>query len=179
MMSNRESSSYHDQHHLFNDLVDQYGEGLMRLAYTYVKNKQAAEDVVQEVFMRAYEKRDDFKGNSSYKTYLYRMTINRCYDHLRSWSFKNMQLTNTLTMIFQGENNPEDTAITKDEQYMLGKEILSLSLKYREVLVLYYYKELSVDEISTILKCSPNTIKTRLKRAREKLKLQLEKNGGL
>ena len=179
MMSNRESSSYHDQHHLFNDLVDQYGEGLMRLAYTYVKNKQAAEDVVQEVFMRAYEKRDDFKGNSSYKTYLYRMTINRCYDHLRSWSFKNMQLTNTLTMIFQGENYPEDTAITKDEQYMLGKEILSLSLKYREVLVLYYYKELSVDEISTLLKCSTNTIKTRLKRAREKLKLQLEKNGGL
>nr|WP_245827664.1 sigma-70 family RNA polymerase sigma factor [Paenisporosarcina indica] len=151
----------------------------MRLAYTYVKNKQAAEDVVQDVFMRAYEKRDDFKGESSYKTYLYRMTINRCYDHLRSWSFKNVQISNKLTLIFQGENNTEHTAIMKDEKFMLGKEILSLPLKYREVLVLYYYKDLSVEETATILKCSPNTIKTRLKRAREKLKLQLEKNGGL
>lgn len=179
MMSNRESSSYHDQHHLFNELIDQYGESLLRLAYTYVKNQQAAEDVVQDVFMRAYEKRDEFKGNSSYKTYLYRMTINRCYDHLRSWSFKNVQLANTLAMIFQGENNTENIAIQKDEQFILGKEVLSLSLKYREVLVLYYYKEFSIDEIATILACSPNTIKTRLKRAREKLKLQLEKNGGL
>ena len=178
MMSNRESSSYHDQHNLFHDLIDQNGEGLLRLAYTYVKNQQAAEDVVQDVFMRAYEKRDDFKGQSSYKTYLYRMTINRCYDHLRSWSYKNVQISNKLALIFHGEDTTENTAIIKDEKFMLGKEILSLPLKYREVLVLYYYKELSVDEIANILKCSPNTIKTRLKRAREKLKLQLEDKGG-
>lgn len=179
MMPNRESSSYNDQHLLFTELIDQYGEGLMRLAYTYLKNKQASEDIVQDVFMRAYEKRGDFKGESSYKTYLYRMTINRCYDHLRSWSFKNVQLSNKLTSIFQSENTTEKTAMINDEKFMLGKEILSLPLKYREVLVLYYYKELSVEEIANILTCSPNTIKTRLKRAREKLKLQLEKNGGL
>jgi RNA polymerase sigma factor (sigma-70 family) len=178
MIPIRESSSY--KHHvLFEDLVDQYGEGLIRLAFTYVKNQQAAEDVVQDVFMRAYEKRDDFKVQSSYKTYLYRMTINRCYDHLRSWSFKNVQISNKITMIFQGENTTETTAIIKDERYVLGQEILSLSLKYREVLVLYYYKDLSVEEIAIILKCSSNTIKTRLKRAREKLKAQLEKKGGL
>jgi len=179
MMPNRESSSNHDQHLLFNELIDQYGEGLMRLAYTYVKNKQAAEDVLQDVFMRAYEKRDDFKGDSSYKTYLYRMTVNRCHDYLRSWAFKNVQLSNKLSMIFQGENATEKTAMINDVQFMLGKELLSLPLKYREVLVLYYYKDLSVEEVANILKCSPNTIKTRMKRAREKLKLQLEKNGGL
>jgi RNA polymerase sigma factor (sigma-70 family) len=76
-------SSFSENHVLFEDIVDQYGEGLIRLAFTYVKNQQAAEDIVQDVFMRAYEKRDDFKGHSSYKTYLYRITINRCYDHLR------------------------------------------------------------------------------------------------
>ena len=179
MMPNRESSSNHDQHLLFNELIDQYGEGLMRLAYTYVKNKQAAEDVLQDVFMRAYEKRDDFKGDSSYKTYLYRMTVNRCHDYLRSWAFKNVQLSNKLSLIFQGENTTEKTAMINDVQFMLGKELLSLPLKYREVLVLYYYKDLSVEEVANILKCSPNTIKTRMKRAREKLKLQLEKNGGL
>lgn len=178
MIPIRESSSY-EHHVFFEDLVDQYGEGLIRLAFTYVKNQQAAEDIVQDVFMRAYEKRDDFKGHSSYKTYLYRMTINRCYDHLRSWSFKNVQISNKLTMIFQGENSTETNAIIRDERYVLGQEILSLPLKYREVLVLYYYKDLSVEEIAIILKCSSNTIKTRLKRAREKLKTQLEKKGGL
>lgn len=70
MLPVRESSSY-EYHILFEDLIDQYSEELLRLAFTYVKNRQAAEDVVQDVFLRAYEKRDDFKGLSSYKTYLY------------------------------------------------------------------------------------------------------------
>ncbi|MDX1770700.1 MAG: sigma-70 family RNA polymerase sigma factor [Planococcaceae bacterium] len=177
MLPVRESSSY-EYHILFEDLIDQYSEELLRLAFTYVKNRQAAEDVVQDVFLRAFEKRDDFKGLSSYKTYLYRMTINRCYDHLRSWSFKNIQISNKIALIFHGDNSTETLAITKNEKFMLGKEILTLALKYREVLILYYYKDLNVDEIATILNCSTNTVKTRLKRAREKLKVKLEKRGG-
>ncbi len=177
MLSVRESSSY-EHHILFEDLIDQFSEELLRLAFMYVKNRQTAEDVVQDVFFRAYEKRDDFKGLSSYKTYLYRMTINRCYDHLRSWSFKNIQISNKIALIFHGDNSTEASAIIKDENFMLGKEILALSLKYREVLILYYYKDLSIDEIATILKCSTNTVKTRLKRAREKLKVKLEMRGG-
>jgi len=177
MLPIRESSTY-ENHILFEDLIDQYGEGLMRLAFTYVKNRQVAEDVVQDVFMRAYEKRDDFKGHSSYKTYLYRMTINRCYDHLRSWSFKNVQISNKLSLLFQSVPSTETISILQDEKNMLGKEVLSLPLKYREVLVLYYYKDLSVEEIASIFKCSANTIKTRLKRARDKLKVQLEQKGG-
>ena len=177
MLPIRESSTY-ENHILFEDLIDQYGEGLMRLAFTYVKSRQVAEDVVQDVFVRAYEKRDDFKGHSSYKTYLYRMTVNRCYDHLRSWSFKNVQISNKLSLLFQGVPSTETISILQDEKNMLGKEVLSLPLKYREVLVLYYYKDLSVEEIASILKCSANTIKTRLKRARDKLKVQLEQKGG-
>lgn len=177
MLPIRESSTYQN-HILFEDLIDQYGEGLMRLAFTYVKNRQVAEDVVQDVFMRAYEKRDDFKGHSSYKTYLYRMTINRCYDHLRSWSFKNVQISNKLSLLIHGVPSTETITILQDEKNMLGNEVLSLPLKYREVLVLYYYKDLSVEEIASILKCSANTIKTRLKRARDKLKVQLEQKGG-
>lgn len=177
MLPVRESSSY-EHHILFEHLIDQYGEELLRLAYTYVKKRQAAEDVVQDVFLRAYEKRDDFKGLSSYKTYLYSMTINRCYDHLRSWSFKNIRISNKIALIFHGDNSTESSAIIKDEKFMLGKEILTLSLKYREILILYYYKDLNVEEIASILNCSTNTIKTRLKRAREKLKVKLEKRGG-
>ncbi|MFX3673455.1 MAG: sigma-70 family RNA polymerase sigma factor [Paenisporosarcina sp.] len=178
MLSNRESSEFNN-HFFFEDVVDQYGEELMRLAYTYVRNQHATEDIVQDVFMRAYEKRDDFRGQSTYRTYLYRMTINRCYDYLRSWYLKNASLSDKITSIFQSRNSTEGEVIINDERHTIGKEVFELAIKYREVLVLYYYKELSIEEIATLLKCSSNTIKTRLRRAREKLKVQLEKKGEL
>jgi len=177
MLQNRESSSKLDHHVLFEDLVSQYGEELMRLAFTYVKNRQATEDIVQDVFMVAYEKRDNFRGEASYRTYLYRMTINRCYDYLRSWSFKSVFFSDKVASFFQHTNNTEGEVLINDERHMIGNQVLSLPLKYREVIVLYYYKELSIEEIATILTCSSNTIKTRLRRAREQLKINLEKKG--
>ena len=68
--------------------IYEHGDELLRLAYTYVKNKQAAEDIVQDVLLKAFEKQEYFRGESSYRTYLYRMTINRSYDYLRSWHDK-------------------------------------------------------------------------------------------
>lgn len=168
MLSSKESSEF-NHHFFFEDLVDHYGEELMRLAYTYVKNKQVAEDIIQDVFLRAYEKREAFKGHSTYRTYLYRMTINRCYDHLRSWSYKNERISDKISSFFQSRNSTEGDVISNDERHTIGKEVLSLDLKYREVIVLYYYKELSIYEVATILACSSNTIKTRLRRAREQL----------
>lgn len=177
MLSNRDSSSKLDQHVLFEDLVSQYGEELMRLAFTYVKNLQATEDIVQDVFMLAYEKRDYFRGEATYRTYLYRMTINRSYDYLRSWSFKSVFISDKIASFFHHVNSTESEVLINDERHMIGNEVLSLPLKYREVLVLYYYKELSIEEIAHIFQCSGNTIKTRLRRAREQLKVQLLKEG--
>ena len=80
----------------FEQLVITYAEELLRLAFTYVKDKQIAEDIVQDVLMKAFEKQSDFRGEASYKTYLYRLTINRSYDYLRSWSYKNTVVTNKI-----------------------------------------------------------------------------------
>ncbi|WP_281272168.1 RNA polymerase sigma factor [Ureibacillus endophyticus] len=60
---------------LFEELVETYAESLIQVAYSYVKNKQMAEDIVQDVFIKAFEKKSQFRGDSSYKTYLYKMTI--------------------------------------------------------------------------------------------------------
>ena len=124
MLSSKESSDFNN-HFFFEDLVDQYGEELMRLAYTYVKNKQAAEDIIQDVFLRAYEKREAFKGHSTYRTYLYRMTINRCYDHLRSWSYKNVRISEKIISFFKIGNSTEGDVITNDDRNRIGKEDLS------------------------------------------------------
>jgi RNA polymerase sigma-70 factor (family 1) len=164
---------------IFEELVDHYGESLMRLAFTYVKDRQVAEDIVQDVFMRAFENRYDFKGQSSYKTYLFRITVNRSYDYLRSWTYKNTVLSNKIAMVLQSGRSAESEVLLNSERYVLGKEVFALPVKYREVLTLYYYQDFSVDEIAAILKCSSNTVKTRLRRARTKLKERLEMKGGL
>jgi RNA polymerase sigma-70 factor (ECF subfamily) len=105
------------------------------------------------------------------------MTINRSYDHLRSWSYKNVSISDKIFSFFQSGNTTEGEVITKDDRNTIGKDVLSLEIKYREVIVLYYYKELNINEIATILSCSSNTIKTRLRRAREQLKVHFEKRG--
>lgn len=178
MVSDNLYSPKINHNQFFENLVDQYGEALLRLAFSYVKNQQVAEDIVQDVFIRAFEKMDEFKGHSSYKTYLYRITINRSYDYLRSWSYKNVMLSHKLSMFFQSGHSTETEVLVKDENYRIGKEVYSLPVKYREIIFLYYYKDFSVEEIADLLNCSENTVKTRLRRGREKLRGKIEKVGG-
>lgn len=151
-----------------------HGEELLRLAFTYVKNKQTAEDIVQDVLLKAFEKKEDFRGDSSYKTYLYRMAINRSYDYLRSWAYKRLIYSNKMHSILKSESRTENIVIENSEMKVIGEAVLNLPIKYREIIVLYYYKEIKIEEIAILLNTSINTVKTRLKRGREKLKPMLE-----
>ena len=128
-------------------LIRTHGEELLRLAYTYVKNKQAAEDIVQDVLLKAFEQHEQFRGEASYRTYLYRMTINRSYDYLRSWSYKNTIVTEKIQQIFKGTKSAEQEVIILSENRLLGETVLNLPVKYREVIILYYYKEFKIEEI--------------------------------
>lgn len=149
---------------------------LVKLAYTYVKNREMAEDIVQDVIEKALRNQSDFRGESSYKTYLIRMTINKSYDYLRNWRYKQLSLTTTIVQLLHLET-PEKKAMQNDENAVLGLEILKLKPIYREVIVLYYYEDFSVIEIADILQISENTVKTRLKRGREHLKQKLSLKG--
>lgn len=152
-------------------MMDQYGEKLTRLAYTYVKDWGRAEDIVQDVFVTCYTKMDTFRGESSVKTWIYRITINRCHDYHRTWSFRNLQFTDKISRWMKGDNQtPESDLVAKDEKEALANHVLSLPVKYRELLLLYYFEELSVQEISSMLFINESTIKTRLHRGRQMLK---------
>ncbi|MFJ8066390.1 sigma-70 family RNA polymerase sigma factor [Psychrobacillus sp. NPDC096426] len=155
--------------------IYEHGEELLRLAYTYVKNKQAAEDVVQDVLLRAFEKQEEFRGEATYRTYLYRMTINRSYDYLRSWHYKNTIVGETIQRLF-GRLTEQDV-VTQSENRQLAQAVLALPLKYREVIVFTYYYDYSSEEIGELLNCSSATVRTRLARGREKLKLVLKEGG--
>ena len=158
--------------------LEQHYESLLKIAYTYVKNREMAQDIVQDVCEKALQKQHEFRADASYKTYLIRMTINRSYDYLRSWKYKQLSLTSTVVQLLHLET-PEKKALQHDEEAQLGLAILKLKPKYREAVVLYYYEDMQVAEIAQLLDVSENTIKTRLKRAREQLKHTLSMKGVL
>lgn len=162
---------------LLEQAMEAHGEMLTRLAMTYVKNRQIAEDITQDVFVRAFEKIEDYRGDATYKTYLCKLTINRCHDHFRSWHYKNAQVIDWWERLVQPSRDIDEQVSSREEASDLGKAILSLPLRYREVIVLYYYQEFDVQEVANLLSISDNTVKTRMKRARERLKNMLVEEG--
>lgn len=150
-------------------LMKTYGNDVIRIAYTYLKQKQLAEDVAQDVFIKCYEKMDSFRNESSYKTWLIRITVNRCKDILKSWSFKNLYFTNYFNPK-QAYSSLEHQCLGGEENEFISKRVIELPVKLREVIILFYYQEFSIDEISDLLMIKPNTVKTRLHRGRIKLK---------
>ena len=153
------------------DYVELYGDYLYRIAYVYTKDRQAAEEVVQDVFFKLFQK-NQFEGKASIKTYLTKMTINGCYDYLRKWKVKK---TIILDYILKAERHGEQVLLENEERDEIVESILKLPLKYREVILLYYYDDFSVAEIATYIDTPESTILTRLQRARIKLKEQLPK----
>ncbi|WP_121603735.1 sigma-70 family RNA polymerase sigma factor [Virgibacillus sp. Bac332] len=75
---------------LLEELMGLYGDELKRIAYLYVNDISQSEDIVQEVFISCYKNFHRFNKKSSYKTWLYRITINKCKDYQRKWSFRNI-----------------------------------------------------------------------------------------
>lgn len=157
-------------------IMNEYGEKLTRLAFNYLKDWGKAEDIVQDVFLTCYNHFDDVNNIISYKAWIYRITINRCKDVLKSSFFKNVIFDNKFIHFYQSrELTPELNAVKNSEEYILSKSILSLPIKFREVIILFYYEELSILEISELLLLNTNTIKTRLSRGRAMLKELIER----
>ncbi|MCP3029313.1 sigma-70 family RNA polymerase sigma factor [Halobacillus sp. A5] len=156
-----------------------YSHDLKWLAYSYVKDHAAAEDLTQETFIKAYQKYASFKQESSEKTWLYKITINLCKDHLKSSYIR--RVFKKGAEVFQNipsqNETPEQHTVNKSEDEELLEHILKLEDKYREVIVLYYFEEFDVKELSDLLNVSPNTVKTRLRRGRQLLQEKLVSEG--
>jgi RNA polymerase sigma-70 factor (ECF subfamily) len=156
-------------------LMNSYGVELKRLAYTYVKDWGKAEDLTQEVFVTCYEKLHTFQGNSAIKTWLYRITINKCKDVLRKKNVLDYFSLQELSQIFsKNEPSLHDQTSLDHDRLSLSEKVMSLPIKYREPIILFYYSELKIDEISQLTGLNTQTVKTRLRRAKDKLKVMFE-----
>ncbi|HET7657476.1 MAG TPA: sigma-70 family RNA polymerase sigma factor [Bacillales bacterium] len=158
----------------FEAILDEYGEGIKRFILSYVKDASATDDLVQDVFLKVYLKMDTFEDRSALKTWIYRIAINRCKDYFRSWHYQKVKLTQKLDLFnLKSGETPEEFLLQKSEDLSLAREILSLNSKYREVILLYYYRDFSISEISELLQLKESTVRTRMQRARTQLKAKL------
>ena len=156
------------------ELYHRYGIELQRLCYLYLKDYHLSEDAVSETFLRAWGKLPGFRGQASMKTWLTRIAINVCRNRLRSPAYRERSIEELTEAgnISEGLRScrPEET----EERLWVSGEIMALPVKYREVILLYYYQELTVKEIARLLHVPASTVGGRLKRAKAMLRSRLK-----
>jgi len=150
-------------------LMNTYGNDVLRTSYMYLKDIHRAEDAFQEVFIKVFKKYSNFKGESSEKTWIIKITINVCKDILRSSWLKRVLVADKVRLQNKG-SDIESTIIKRDENKLLFGEVVSLPPVFKEVIILYYYQGFDTLEISKILNVAEGTVRSRLHRARETLK---------
>ncbi len=150
-------------------LVRQYGTMVLRQAYLYLKDRQRAEDVCQEVFLRLYKKQPDLPDEQSEKAYILRVTINLCKDVLKSaWHRRVLPMAEGYDAP-SPSLTPESKAMEGETRQQLYDAVMDLPPIYKDVVLLFYYNDLPTGEIARILAIPEVTVRTRLMRARTRL----------
>lgn len=149
------------------DIVEKYFDMIYKLALSQTKSRDSADDVVQEVFLRFLKSDKDFQSDEHIKAWLIRVTVNCSHNVFsNSWAQKTAPLT-------------EDIVFDTEEKGDVYYAVLELPQKYRAVIHLFYYEDMSIEEISKALGTNQSTVKSQLSRGRKMLKSMLEGGYGL
>jgi RNA polymerase sigma-70 factor (ECF subfamily) len=167
---------------VFSQLIDNYKNMVYNLAYRMSNSSQEAEDISQEAFLRAYQSLAHFNPSYKFSTWLYQITLNIIRDKFKKKELNYVSLDTPIETDdseFYPQpanltNNPERIIAQKEDARAIQQAILSLPLKYREVIVLRHLQDLSYIEIANILKLPTGTVRVHLYRAREQLRKILE-----
>lgn len=149
-----------------NRIIDWYLDMLFRVAFLHTKNRPDAEDVVQDVLLKLLKKLPSFISEAQEKAWLITVVTNQSRDFLKSaWRRRSRSLDEAVF----AQATPEENEILE--------QVLELPLKYRQVVLLFYYEGYSIREIAEIIGCGESTVSSQLHRARKALKLLLEVDG--
>ncbi len=156
-------------------LMRTYGNDVLRTAYMYVKDVHTAEDIFQEVFIKVNSNLHNFQGNSSIKTWIIRIAINTCKDYLKSaYSRRIVPMEEFMEDSITAEDSYAD--IERQETIQSVKDaVMELPEHYKDVIMCVYFQEMSMDQAAQMLDLPVGTIKSRLARAKEKLKEIMER----
>ncbi|SFD40007.1 RNA polymerase sigma factor [Ruminococcus albus] len=166
----------------FEKLYNEYYSNLYFFVLKNVKNKEIAEDITHEAFLKSMEKIDTLDHPENYGTWLHSIAYNKCTDHFRTES-RNARFDTDEEKDYAIENTamdmtvmlPEDYAVNKERKKEIAALIDGLKPEMRSALILYYYNDMSVSDVAKSLGMNENTAKQKLFQARKKLKTQLEK----
>jgi RNA polymerase sigma-70 factor (ECF subfamily) len=170
----------------FEEMVGRYWDRIYAMVMQLLRNSQDAEEVTQDAFIRAHRGLENFRGDSSFSTWLYQIATNLARNRYWYWFRRKRDKSvsfdqtvggdsdTTLAEIFQADiETPQDIAVTNEFQERVAAAMELLNVKHREVLVLRNVKSLSYEEIANHLEISIGTVKSRIARARESLRDRL------
>lgn len=151
-------------------LVRRHQKGLMRLAMRFMKDSDAAEDIVQESFIKAFERLNSFEGRASFKSWLFQIAVNTAKNRLRDRRGGNMNIDDVPLAV---DARAESTLVHGSVAEIIQKYVDDLPLKQKTALVLRIYEDLSFKEIAEIMDCPYDTAKANYRHALMKLKDEL------
>jgi len=161
-------------HEAYAELIDRHRDRIYRFCLGWTGNPEDAEELCQDVFVRAYSALPRYRGEDYFSAWLFRIARNRCHDHHRSRSqrFKSRSWpleTSPVLELSEPGPRPDEIAAETDELAKLRDAITTLPERLREVIVLCGIEGLSQDECAALLGCSRRAVEGRLYRARQEL----------
>ncbi len=163
---------------LYSALVERYQNYVFTLVLRFTDSREDAEEIAQDVFIKAYRSLADFRGEAKFSTWLYTIVRTSCITFLRKRKLETSSIDNERTAM-QLENRESGFKANiieqKSRQAMVNEAIRLLSPDDAQIITLFYKGEQSLEEIGTIMGMEPNTIKVKLHRARNRLKEKMEK----
>ena len=153
----------------FDELYRLYATDVLRVSYYYLGNREQAEDVTQDVFVRLIVNQPVLEPGKE-KAWLLKVALNRCRDLWRGSWFRKIVLGHPGFELFPA---PDEIGSTAD-RYALAEAVNRLRPEFKEVVLLFYYQGFSVTEIARMLEIAEGTVSSRLSRARNKLQQELK-----
>jgi RNA polymerase sigma-70 factor (ECF subfamily) len=163
----------------FEMLIEAYQKKVFNLAYRIIGNYDDANDLAQEAFIRIFRSISGFRGQSSFSTWIYRITTNVCLDEIRKRKNKSVQYLDEDIQTDDGEMQrqiisddplPEEIAERKELRAAINDSLGELKEEYRIIITLRDIQGMSYEEIAKVLDCPTGTVKSRINRARQALK---------
>jgi RNA polymerase sigma-70 factor, ECF subfamily len=162
----------------FADIYNEHSRAIYYLALRFLGDPQKAEDATHDVFLKAFRKMDSFRGESSWRTWLYRITINHCRNLQQSWNDRHM-FSNADDAVWDNAPAKTDSPFrvleTKELGQRIQKALDGLSEEYRLLLLLVADEQLSYEQVGTLTEQTPDAVRGKLHRARKAFAVLFEK----
>ena len=166
----------------FGQLMERYQERVFRLLGRFTRDRSETEDLAQEVFVKVFRKLHTFQQDSAFYTWVYRITVNTATDHMSRRKRRRLHLVEDSAILDQGaeweagHGGSAQPLMDQEVREVTRTVLAKLPDKYRSILILREYEDLSYTQMAEVLECSIGTVESRLFRARKRFKEALERS---